>query len=187
MHTVRHRCTEKHSLSLVGHSPEDFLYLRSEAHIKHAISLVEHAAFRCLPAPAPVDVPHEACAWARGDATDADRVEVLRLAGLVARQYASACLSPRAAPTREGDANRGCCAGAIWCLIDAAARMSTVESGTGQDDAFCRRYAGKADRPSAGYAAGAASAGKVLEAITATSLLLDPAACATRAASPAST
>ena len=42
MHTVRHRCTEKHSLSLVGHSPEDFLYLRSEAHIEHAISLVEH-------------------------------------------------------------------------------------------------------------------------------------------------
>ena len=46
-----------------------------------------------------------------------------------------------------------------------------------------RRYAGKADRPSAGYAAGAASAGSVLEAITATSLLLDPAACAARAAS----
>ena len=102
------------------------------------ISLVEHAAFRCLPAPAPVDVPHEACAWASGDATDADRVEVLRLAGLVARQYASACLSPRAAPTREGDANRVCCAGSMLCLIDAAARMSTVESGTGQDDAFCR-------------------------------------------------
>ena len=71
----------------------------------------------------------------------------------------------------------------MLCLIDAAARMSTVESGTGQDDAFCRRYAGKADRPSTGYAAGAASAGQVLEAITATSLLLDPAACAARAAS----
>ena len=147
------------------------------------ISLVEHVSFRCLPAPAPIDAPHEACAWASGDATDADRVEVLRLACLVARQYASACLSPKAAPTRDGDANRVCCAGAMLYLVDAAARMCTLESGTGQDDAFCRRYAGKADRASAGYAAGAASAGGILEAITATSLLLDPAACAARAAS----
>ena len=42
MYTVRHRRTEEHSLPLLGHSLEDFLYLRSKAHIKHTISLVEH-------------------------------------------------------------------------------------------------------------------------------------------------
>ena len=84
------------------------------------ISLVEHAAFRCLPR-RPVDVPHEACAWASGDATDADRVEVLRLAGLVARQYAAACLSP--ARRRPAKATRIECAAPALCCASSTPRL----------------------------------------------------------------
>ena len=69
------------------------------------ISLVEHCALRCLPMPAPLDAPHDACAWATV-ATNAERVEILRLAALISRQYSRRADIPQ---TGRGDA-----AAATW-------------------------------------------------------------------------
>ena len=86
---------------------------------------------------------------------------------------------PRACPRgrrRPAKATRieVCCAGAMLCLIDAAARMSTVSKAarartTHSADATPERRTGLG-----GLRRGAASAGQVLEAITATSLLWIP-------------
>ncbi|KAH8067831.1 Ca2-binding protein [Aureococcus anophagefferens] len=82
-----------------------------------------------------------------------------------------------AAPGRR---RRG--AGCVRAVLHAAARLTTAEAGTCRDDAFCRRYAGAADRPSSGFAAGASVLGSILSTVTKTALFLDPAACLARSA-----
>lgn len=123
-------------------------------------SLIEHLALRVLP------TSFEECIR-----DEAERCELLRAIAVCAHHYAA----DATLKTRQDYAARVATAAKLLCVVDAVARVEAAHGDRSREDAFVRRYGGRADDSSARYVAGARNIVGLLSRTAPTLLLTDPA------------